>query len=241
MQDKSGIRAAKRHFTLIELLVVIAIIAILAAMLLPALKRAREQAKAAKCSSNLQQWAKGFQMYADSEDGWPVPKSCLDPDAVARNTSQITKGWHHYYCKPRELSAPSATPAKWWAGESINGCDSHDHTILQGNDNTKMCAYFSYAINQYMLWGGTYYKRITKFRAPTKIAHVLEVALLAPEGGTLPVSNTPDNIKVGSYDSSHAPRYGYNHNKRMNVMFVDGHIGTVQDRELTVDNGREVN
>ena len=66
----------RRGFTLIELLVVIAIIALLMGILMPALARAKKQAKSAACKMNLHQWGTIWSMYCDDNDGYfPVAGS----------------------------------------------------------------------------------------------------------------------------------------------------------------------
>jgi prepilin-type N-terminal cleavage/methylation domain-containing protein/prepilin-type processing-associated H-X9-DG protein len=88
-------------FTLVELLVVIGIIGLLVAILLPALNRAREQAKATACASQLRQLGLGLMIYAQNngswlpswsgwhelhEDGTTVPRTAGEERAVAWTT-----------------------------------------------------------------------------------------------------------------------------------------------------------
>jgi prepilin-type N-terminal cleavage/methylation domain-containing protein/prepilin-type processing-associated H-X9-DG protein len=100
-------------FTLIELLTVIAIIGILAALLLPALGKAKQQAKRAACANNLQQIGIGFHSFAhDHHSKFPmrVPPDdggSLWPDAEADFGGDFfAPAFRHFQALARELVTP---------------------------------------------------------------------------------------------------------------------------------------
>jgi len=85
-----------KAFTLIELLVVIAIIAILASLLLPALSKAREQARRSVCKGNLQQFGKGSIAYSNTHgDFWPFAEVAPSTAAVWYNVMDNNAGSYH--------------------------------------------------------------------------------------------------------------------------------------------------
>lgn len=66
---RKGNRHFEKAFTLIELLVVIAVIAILMAVIIPALKLAKQKAAAIVCLANARQLTACWYMYQDEHDG----------------------------------------------------------------------------------------------------------------------------------------------------------------------------
>lgn len=88
-----GIAWKPAAFTLIELMVVVTIIGILAGLLLPALSRAKQKARATECLSNLRQLHLGWTLFlTDHEDSLPPVNDTTQAGKDADHASWVA-GW----------------------------------------------------------------------------------------------------------------------------------------------------
>ncbi|MDB6019235.1 MAG: hypothetical protein JWR19_3724 [Pedosphaera sp.] len=119
---KTQKRSGQAGFTLIELLVVIAIIAILAGLLLPALSKAKDRAKAVNCTNNSKQIALGLLMYAsDSNELLPPLNIGTYPPA--------TPNWWFKILDDTKYLTSSSTSNNVWRCPSVLDSDINQGAV----------------------------------------------------------------------------------------------------------------
>ena len=142
-------RRSAQGFTLIELLVVIAIIAILASMLLPALSRAKGQAKATSSISNLRQLGIGLHAYLmDHADQFPGHSSLKsETTALGKARTRWADYIYPYMQNTAVYLSPNLTPA-----ERKSMVKAFAHTVDPGPTETTRTVYYGgYGFNyQYL-------------------------------------------------------------------------------------------
>jgi len=116
-----------KAFTLIELLVVVAIIAVLVALLLPALKQARDMAKTVVCGSNLKQLGTAAVMYGHDYNDYFPPAYYRDDSRNISTTWYVLLCWGYdrfnhpgYLGKERRVfTCPSAPDRSGFWNQSL--------------------------------------------------------------------------------------------------------------------------
>ncbi len=230
-------RGRAAGFTLIELLVVIAIIAILAAMLLPALSRARDQARQASCMNNLRQLGLMFRMYENDYEFYTLAHhwdaSLPTIDAVNRIT------WAQLL-KPYTGTKWLMTPDQGLREQGLFRCPSkrppHAYALgLTTNDAGSWRK--DWAFSDY-----TYYWELSK-RQPGRVTNpsstiMLTEAQRAANGFMLDYMfdylRLHANGYLCLYNSAGIPStLELRHNEGANVLFADGHVEWRQ--QITLD------
>jgi prepilin-type processing-associated H-X9-DG protein len=219
---------------LVELLVVIAIIALLAALLLPALRNARERGRSAACVNNLRQLALLMMVWSDDNGGcflpyheqvngrhWPV---ILQQEVRGKSAPTLSQLWYSvwegrqkspYYCPTWVMldeSEPHINHPGWpgligsWYPTSYLG----NSNFMVGYDPDQVAG-GAVSLAKLSAISQTARTMWLMESGPDSIASVLTYAVHINTSWGPPVPNTAP-IHAGS---------------QVNVLFVDGHVEAV--------------
>jgi prepilin-type processing-associated H-X9-DG protein/prepilin-type N-terminal cleavage/methylation domain-containing protein len=219
----------RNAFTLVELLVVIGIIALLISILLPALNRAREQARQVSCASNERQVFMAVTNYANENRGiLPIPSTkgqttqtpltvCWLMSAVG--VADYTQGTFWPYLAP----SPYARKGVMNCPDDIDAVS----TVLNNGTTNLVTRNFSYTFNCYLApppstpgfpVAGFTGVKVSQIRHPADRIFICEE--LSP--------NDAYSILGANQDD----RPGNRHNGNANYGFGDGHVECLSPEDL---------
>lgn len=210
----------RQSFTLVELLVVIAIIALLAALLLPAIRNAREAGKRTVCGQNLKQIGMKIIMFAEDYDGYfpPYYNSIANAPVWGGGQFQTPGSW------------------SWWeylSGKNWAAMAQNETAVFKCPSNTTTTVGHSpwnkYVYNQYLNGienGNKEWRYGQTIRSPSALVMLADASFIGPY--QVPFTNPADY-----YDTT-SPNYaiGYWHSDGANLLFVDGHVKWYSRKEI---------
>ena len=237
----------KRNFTLIELLIVVAIIAILASLLLPALSAALNKSKAITCLSGMKQLNLAVQNYLDNNKDTIVTMTSdwahqyfSTNSAGYMNLSQIPRdaaGLNNRVCK-KDTGVCAWVPRKYIcslvadARQKGNPNNSASPGVSLCSASESSCSgHLQYFMFYGMLFGGNRstlsngsynYHKLSRLRQPSG-------SMFWAEG----TSQVEKNVGLG--DLSQATLGFWQHANRTNVLFFDGHAGSVGTQQTVCE------
>ena len=188
---------ADRFFTLIELLVVIAIIAILAGMLLPALKAARNSARAASCVSNIKQTMLTTMMYLDTYGMIAYNDKTADGVSISKWTTSLVRAGMLKDNNWKSVRCP--------VGKFKSDSDYYVYGMKGIKD---------------------YYHVLKQIREPSKYVMFADSIMTDPAKSHFGSQiNQVKGLNKNNADADAAPVTAcihYRHNRRANIAFADG-------------------
>jgi prepilin-type N-terminal cleavage/methylation domain-containing protein/prepilin-type processing-associated H-X9-DG protein len=229
-------------FTLVELLVVIAIIALLMAILAPALSRAKEQTRNVVCRSNMHQYGLAIRVYLDENNR----KFPFTMDWLYSNTPSGYCQWHD---KANNLVKQPQNAGLLWPYlklADIHLCRTFKRVAKNRGCNTSSShdpsipiePQYSYSMNAFL--GGDGKGMVSH---ESQVRHPARVFVFSEENswavpGLSRCGVNDNNLRIGippdvvdCFATYHLAPGGDLDKGSANLVFLDGHVGSIRAEE----------